>query len=114
VAASLSHGERRQLELALALASGPRVLLLDEPTAGMSATESTAFVELIRGLPDDLTILIVEHDLDVVFSLATAISVLHHGQLLASGTPDEVSADPAVQEAYLSWSATDDDDLGVS
>ncbi|MEU8204444.1 ABC transporter ATP-binding protein [Streptosporangium sp. NPDC049046] len=106
---SLSHGERRQLELALALASKPRLLLLDEPTAGMSATESDAFVQLVKTLPDDLTVIVVEHDLDVVFSLATDISVLHHGKLLATGTPAEVSADPAVQEAYLSWSATDDD-----
>ncbi|MEU3168308.1 ABC transporter ATP-binding protein [Streptosporangium sp. NPDC006930] len=106
---SLSHGERRQLELALALASKPRLLLLDEPTAGMSATESDAFVQLVKTLPGDLTVIVVEHDLDVVFSLATDISVLHHGKLLATGTPAEVSADPAVQEAYLSWSATDDD-----
>ncbi|MEV0395292.1 ABC transporter ATP-binding protein [Polymorphospora rubra] len=112
LASALSHGERRQLELALALASRPRVLLLDEPTAGMSAAESAAFVALVKGLPAELTVIIVEHDLDVVFSLATQISVLHHGRLLATGDPDQVSADPAVQEAYLSWSATDDDGLG--
>ncbi|MFV2088356.1 ABC transporter ATP-binding protein [Micromonospora sp. LOL_021] len=108
-AAALSHGERRQLELALALASRPRVLLLDEPTAGMSSAESASFVALVKSLPTELTVIVVEHDLDVVFSLATQISVLHHGQLLATGDPDQVSADPAVQEAYLSWSATDDD-----
>ncbi|MER7273299.1 ABC transporter ATP-binding protein [Dactylosporangium sp. NPDC000244] len=106
---ALSHGERRQLELALALAARPRLLLLDEPTAGMSPTESADFVRLVKTLPDDLTVIVVEHDLDVVFSLATDISVLHHGRLLATGTPAEVSADPAVQEAYLSWSVTDDD-----
>ncbi|MFC0531749.1 ABC transporter ATP-binding protein [Phytohabitans kaempferiae] len=114
LASSLSHGERRQLELALALVCRPRLLLLDEPTAGMSATESAAFVDLVRTLPDDLTVIVVEHDLDVVFSLATDISVLHHGQLLATGTPEQVSADPGVQEAYLSWTVADDDDLEVS
>lgn len=108
-ASALSHGERRQLELALALATRPRVLLLDEPTAGMSATESEAFVALVESLPSDLTVIVVEHDLDVVYRLATEISVMHHGKLLATGPPELVSADPAVQEAYLSWSAVDDE-----
>lgn len=110
LASALSHGERRQLELALALATRPRLLLLDEPTAGMSATESEAFVRLVETLPEEITVIIVEHDLDVVYRLATEISVLHHGRLLASGPLAEVSADPAVQEAYLSWSAVDDPD----
>ncbi len=103
VPASLSHGERRQLELAIVLATRPRVLLLDEPTAGMSAAESWQFVRLVQGLDPELTVVVVEHDLDVVFELATHISVLHLGRLLATGTPDAVAADPAVQEAYLAW-----------
>lgn len=105
--ASLSHGERRQLELAIVLAARPSVLLLDEPTAGMSATESTAFVRLVRSLPSELSVVIVEHDLDVVFDLAEEISVLNFGTLLASGTCEEIVADERVQEAYLAWMPTD-------
>lgn len=105
--ASLSHGERRQLELAIVLAAKPSVLLLDEPTAGMSATESSAFVRLVRSLPSELSVVIVEHDLDVVFDLAEEISVLNFGTLLASGTRDEIIADERVQEAYLAWMPTD-------
>lgn len=110
LASALSHGERRQLELALALATRPRVLMLDEPTAGMSSTESEAFVRLVRSLPDDLTVILVEHDLEVVYLLANQISVLHYGKLLATGDPAEVSADAAVQEAYLSLSMGEDED----
>lgn len=106
---ALSHGERRQLELAIVLAARPSVLLLDEPTAGMSATESLEFVHLVRKLPKELSVVIVEHDLDVVFELATEISVLNLGKLIASGTPDEIVADEAVQAAYLSWMPSDDD-----
>lgn len=109
---ALSHGERRQLELAIVLAARPSVLLLDEPTAGMSAAESLDFVHLVRALPEELTIVIVEHDLDVVFELATQISVLHLGKLIATGTPEEVTAHQGVQDAYLSWMPTDvDSDL---
>jgi branched-chain amino acid transport system ATP-binding protein len=100
-AASLSHGERRQLEVAVALASQPSVLLLDEPTAGMAATETRRFVELVAALPSTLTVVLVEHDLEVVFGLATRLSVLHLGRLLADGNPEEVRADPAVRAAYL-------------
>jgi len=100
-AARLSHGERRQLEVALALAAEPRVLLLDEPTAGMAAPETRRFVELVAGLPAELTIVLVEHDLEVVFGVATHLSVLHLGRLLADGDPDEVRADPAVRRAYF-------------
>jgi len=100
-AAGLSHGERRQLEVAVALAGQPDVLLLDEPTAGMAGPETRRFVELVAALPSSLTVVLVEHDLEVVFGLATHLSVLHLGRLLADGAPDQVRADPAVREAYL-------------
>jgi branched-chain amino acid transport system ATP-binding protein len=99
--ASLSHGERRQLEVALVLACNPRLVLFDEPTAGMSAAETHRFAELVESLPRSLTLLIVEHDLDVVYRLAERISVLAAGRLLAEGTPDQIRANEAVNEAYL-------------
>jgi branched-chain amino acid transport system ATP-binding protein len=99
--AALSHGERRQLEVAVALACEPRLLLLDEPAAGMSPAESARLVGLLRSLPESVTLVIVEHDLDVVFALATSVTVLHLGRVLLTGTPDEVRASAAVQEAYL-------------
>ncbi len=85
----------------VALAAQPSVLLLDEPTAGMAATETRRFVELVAALPSTLTVVLVEHDLEVVFGLATHLSVLHLGRLLADGDPEEVRADPAVRAAYL-------------
>jgi len=100
-AGELSHGERRQLEIALALACEPRLLLLDEPAAGMSAAEGERLVELIEALPASVTVLIVEHDLDVVFQLASAITVLHLGQVLLTGSPSDVRESAAVREAYL-------------
>jgi ABC-type branched-subunit amino acid transport system ATPase component len=100
-ARALSHGERRQLELAVALARRPRVLLLDEPTAGMSPAETARIVELIAGLDRGLTIVIVEHDMDVVFRLADRVTVLHEGRVIADGTPAEVRADTQVNEVYL-------------
>jgi branched-chain amino acid transport system ATP-binding protein len=99
--AALSHGERRQLEVAVALACEPTLLLLDEPAAGMSPAESARLVGLLRALPASVTVVIVEHDLDVVFALATSVTVLHLGRVLLTGSPDEVRASPAVQEAYL-------------
>ncbi|MGY1704643.1 ABC transporter ATP-binding protein [Geodermatophilus sp. SYSU D00697] len=99
--AALSHGERRQLEVAVALACEPTLLLLDEPAAGMSPAESTRLVGLLQALPDSITLVIVEHDLDVVFALATSVTVLHLGRVLLTGSPDEVRASAAVQEAYL-------------
>jgi branched-chain amino acid transport system ATP-binding protein len=104
----LSHGERRQLEVAVGLATGPTLLLLDEPTAGMSAAESGRFAELVESLPTDVTVLLIEHDLDVVFRLATRISVLHLGRLLADGEPDAIRADERVQQAYLGSGATEE------
>jgi branched-chain amino acid transport system ATP-binding protein len=100
-AGSLSYGHRRQLEVALALATAPRLLLLDEPTAGMSRDEAARFMALIGGLPQELTLMIVEHDMDIVFGLATVVSVLDAGHLIASGPPAEIRASAAVQEAYL-------------
>lgn len=100
-AAELSHGERQQLEVAIAIASAPRLLLLDEPTAGMSAAETARFTSLIASLLPAITIMIIEHDLKVVFALATEVTVLHLGKLLASGSPAAIKANPAVQAAYL-------------
>jgi ABC-type branched-subunit amino acid transport system ATPase component len=100
-ARALSHGERRQLELALALARRPRVLLLDEPTAGMSPAETERIAALIGGLDRSITLLIVEHDMDVVFRLADRITVLHEGRAIAEGTPDEIRGDRQVHDVYL-------------
>ena len=100
-ARELSHGERRQLELAISLAQRPRVLLLDEPTAGMSPAETARITALIAGLDRALTILIVEHDMDVVFRLADRVSVLHEGRVIADGTAAEVRGDVRVNEVYL-------------
>lgn len=99
--AALSHGERRQVEVAVALACEPRLLLLDEPAAGMSPAESTRLVGLLKSLPESVTLVIVEHDLDVVFALAGSVTVLHLGRVLLTGSPDEVRASEAVQAAYL-------------
>jgi branched-chain amino acid transport system ATP-binding protein len=101
LAANLSHGEQRNLEIGIALATEPKLLCLDEPTAGMSVTETHATVELVRRIAADLTILIVEHDMEVVMGLARTITVLNYGEVLAEGTPAEIQANPRVQEVYL-------------
>ena len=101
LASNLSHGEQRNLEIGIALATEPKLLCLDEPTAGMSVTETHATVELIRRIAADLTILIVEHDMEVVMGLAHTITVLHYGEVLAEGRPAEIQANPRVQEVYL-------------
>nr|NUB22539.1 ATP-binding cassette domain-containing protein [Azospirillum formosense] len=98
---ALAHGEKRQLELAMALATGPRLLLLDEPMAGMGPEDSARMVELLQELKGGVTILLVEHDMDAVFALADRITVLVRGKDLASGTPAQIRNDPAVREAYL-------------
>jgi branched-chain amino acid transport system ATP-binding protein len=98
---ALSHGERRQLEVGMVLACQPRLVLFDEPTAGMSVAETTRFAELVESLPKEVTVVVVEHDLDVVFRLAERVSVLAAGKLIADGTPEEVRADEKVREAYL-------------
>ena len=97
----LSYGEQRQVEIAIALAADPELLLLDEPTAGMSPAETAQMVDFVKGLPRTLTILMIEHDMQVVFSLADRITVLHYGRLLATGAPAEISLNRAVQQIYL-------------
>ncbi len=106
VVRALSHGERRQLELAVALAQSPRVLLLDEPTAGMSPVETARITELVAGLDRALTIVIVEHDMDVVFRLADRVTVLHEGRVIADGTAAEVRGDVRVHDVYLGKALT--------
>ena len=101
LAANLSHGEQRNLEIGIALATEPKLLCLDEPTAGMSVTETHATVDLIRRIAANLTILIVEHDMEVVMGLAHTITVLHYGEVLAEGPPAAIQANPRVQEVYL-------------
>lgn len=101
MAAALSHGEKRQLEISMALATMPRLLLLDEPMAGMSPDESAKMVSLLRKLKGQIAILLVEHDMDVVFALADRITVLVYGRAVASGTPDEIRRNADVRRAYL-------------
>ena len=99
--ADLSHGEHRQLEIAMALATRPRMLLLDEPMAGMGPDESARLVKLLRELKKEYTILLIEHDMEAVFALADRISVLVYGRVIATGKPDEIRVNPEVQRAYL-------------
>ena len=103
VAGFLSHGGQKQLELGLALALEPEILLLDEPTAGMSATETRETIRLVEHIARErgLTLLFTEHDMEVVFSIAQRITVLHQGRVIAHGTPPEVRADPEVRRVYL-------------
>jgi branched-chain amino acid transport system ATP-binding protein len=99
--ANMSHGEHRQLEIAMALATAPRMLLLDEPMAGMGPEESQRMVALLRELKGELTILLVEHDMEAVFALADRITVLVYGRVIASDTPEAVRANAEVRQAYL-------------
>jgi len=101
VVAGLAHGERRLLELGMAMATGARILLLDEPMAGLGPEESARVVALLAGLKRRLTILLVEHDMDAVFALADRISTLVQGRIIATGLPDEIRRDPEVRRAYL-------------
>jgi branched-chain amino acid transport system ATP-binding protein len=101
VAATLSHGEQRQLEIAISLATDPQLLLLDEPLAGMGTEESLNMVQLIGGLADTHAVLLVEHDMDAVFRLARVLTVMVNGRILASGTPEAIRANREVQSAYL-------------
>jgi branched-chain amino acid transport system ATP-binding protein len=101
LAANLSHGEQRNLEIGIALATEPQLLCLDEPTAGMSQTETRETMALVRRIARNLTILIVEHDMQVVMGLAHRITVLHYGEILAEGTPAEIQENPRVLEVYL-------------
>ena len=99
--ANLSYGEQRQLEIALALASSPRLLLLDEPTSGMSPAETESMIDLVASLPSELGVLLIEHDMKVVFSLAHMITVLYYGEVLASGPPAAIRDNQAVRDVYL-------------
>ncbi len=101
LAANLSHGEQRQLEVAMALATRPRLLLLDEPMAGMGVEESRRMIGFLGTLKQRHTMILVEHDMDAVFRLADRISVLVYGRLIATGSPDEIRANPEVRVAYL-------------
>jgi branched-chain amino acid transport system ATP-binding protein len=97
----LSHGEYRQLEIAMALATGPRLLLLDEPMAGLGPEESAAMVRMLRDLKGSVTILLIEHDMQAVFALADRVTVLVYGRVIASGEPEAIRKDAAVRQAYL-------------
>jgi len=101
--AALAYGQRRLVEIAIALATRPRVLILDEPAAGVPAAQSERIFERISALPRDVTLLFIEHDMNLVFRFAERISVLVSGRLLTEGTPDEIRADERVREVYLGW-----------
>jgi branched-chain amino acid transport system ATP-binding protein len=98
---NLSHGEQRQLEIVLGLASDPKILLLDEPAAGLSSGESADMARFLQKLDPKLAILLIEHDMEIVFDVASQISVLHFGQILETGTPQQIHSSPKVQEIYL-------------
>ena len=106
VAGALAHGEQRQLEIAMALATRPRLLLLDEPVAGMGVDESQRMVQLLRSLRGAHTMVLVEHDMDAVFALADRISVMVYGRVIATGAPEAIRANPEVRRAYLGEDAT--------
>ncbi len=101
VVRNLSYGEQRQLEVLMALAQNPKILLLDEPTSGLSAGEAITMTSMLKALPQNITLLIIEHDMDVAFELAEQVTVLHLGRVLADGPRDAVKRDPQVQEIYL-------------
>jgi len=98
---NLSHGDQRQIEISLALVGQPRLLLLDEPTAGLSPAETLSFTTMLKKLDPDMTILLIEHDMDVAFEFAENITVLHQGSLIASGNNEDIKANTKVQEIYL-------------
>lgn len=101
IAHNLSYGEQRQLEVAIALATQPRILLLDEPAAGMSPAETNRLMSILREMPREITLLIIEHDMDVVFGLAERVTVLHYGEVIADGAAEQVRNDPRVRQVYL-------------
>src|SRR3990172_2802314 len=100
-AVDLSYGEQRRLEIVLSLASSPKLLLLDEPTAGLSTSETSDIIELVRGLGREITVLFISHNNDVIFAIADGITMLHYGQVIAEGTPEEIKANPKVKQIYL-------------
>ena len=101
MAGELAYGQQRALEMGLSIAIDPELILLDEPTAGMSKSETIEMVNLIENVTEGKTLIIVEHDMDVIFRVATRITVIYHGQVLASGPPEEIRSDSRVKEAYL-------------
>jgi len=98
---NLSHGEQRRLEIALSLASKPKLLMLDEPSSGLTRDEGSEIIKLIKNLGSSITVLIVDHDMDLVFGVAERIIVLHYGQIIADGRPEEIRGDPRVREIYM-------------
>ncbi len=98
---TLSHGQQRQLEIALALSGAPRLILFDEPAAGLSPTERSELVEILRSLPDHIGYIIIEHDMDVALRVAENVTMLHNGRIFKEGKPEEIENDPEVQELYL-------------
>lgn len=101
VIATLSHGEQRQVEILLALASQPKLIMLDEPNAGLSSAETAVLIETIRNLSGDITVFFSAHDMDFVFALAERVMVLYYGQIIAQGIPEEIRGDPKVMQIYL-------------
>ena len=99
--ATLSYGQQRQLEIALALAGAPRLVLFDEPAAGLSPTERSELVEILQSLPDHIGYIIIEHDMDVALRVAESVTMMHNGRIFKEGTPEEIENDPEVQEIYL-------------
>ena len=97
----LSYGERRQLELALALGTQPKVLFLDEPCAGLSPSERQRIFAMVRALPRDITVVMIEHDMDVALGIADRVTVMNRGQVMAEGTPEQIQADPNVRDVYF-------------
>ena len=97
----LSYGERRQLELALALNTNPKVLFLDEPCAGLAPGERARIFNMVRALPRDITVILIEHDMDVALGLADRVTVMNRGRVMAEGTPDDVQANPEVRDVYF-------------
>ena len=108
MAGNLAHGEQRQLEVGLALATQPKLILLDEPMAGMGPEESVRIIELIEKVREEVTVLLVEHDMDAVFRLADRISVLVNGRLIATGEPEAIRVNPEVKKAYLGDDVSED------
>ena len=97
----LSHGQQRQLEIGLALAGAPRLILFDEPAAGLSPAERTELVEILQSMPDHIAFIIIEHDMDVALRVAERVTMMHNGRVFKEGTPDEIENDAEVQELYL-------------
>ena len=99
--AELSHGQQRQLEIALALAGAPRLVLFDEPAAGLSPTERSELIEILQALPEHMGFVIIEHDMDVALRVVESVTVMHNGRIFKEGRPEEIESDPEVQELYL-------------